>query len=102
MPRGSVMISGSEPIRFKKQVMDADGVSPVVQLMSMLREIVERLRMQDAQADNGNVQEVHANAQAQAQGDAAPVVEAVPTPAENQVGQSSSAQPTPDSVPTTM
>jgi hypothetical protein len=103
------MISGSEPIRFKKRVMDTDGVSPVVQLMSMLRETVERLRMQHAQANNGIVQE----AQAQAQGDTTPVEEPVPPPAPaaservsqlavGQVGQSSSsAPPEPNSTPTT-
>ena len=65
LPWGSVMISGSEPIRFKKHVMDADGVLPVVQLMSMLRQTVERLQMQDAQVENGNVQETQAPAHAQ-------------------------------------
>jgi len=39
---GSAIIPGSEPIRFKKSVMDAtDGLPPVVQLMSMLRQTVE-------------------------------------------------------------
>jgi hypothetical protein len=109
MPWGSVMISGSEPIRFKKRVMDADGVSPVVQLMSMLRETVERLRMQDAQTDNGGVQETQGQARAR---DAALVEEAVPPPAAaatEQVGQSvvghvdlppSSVPPAPNSVST--
>ena len=46
----SVMIGGSEPPRFKRRVMDADILPPVVQLMSMLRPIVEALRA----ADSGN------------------------------------------------
>jgi hypothetical protein len=79
LPWGSVMISGSEPIRFKKHVMDADGVMPVVQLMSMLRQTVERLQMQDAQVDNGNVPETQARAHAQ--DNAALVEEVVPPPA---------------------
>jgi hypothetical protein len=109
LPWGSVMISGSEPIRFKKRVMDADGVSPVVQLMSMLRETVERLRIQDTQtdgvpqtlplsaADISNVQETRA------QDDATPVGEVVTPPAaEQEVSVSSpSTPPAPNLVPTT-
>jgi hypothetical protein len=103
LPWGSVMISGSEPIRFKKRVMDADGVSPVVQLMSMLRQTVDRLRMLDAGADNDNVQATQAPSQA----DAASVEEAMhpsaaAVAAEQEGGlSSSSAQPAPNSVPTT-
>ena len=46
----SIMVSGSEPPRFKRRVMDADMLPPVVQLMSMLRPIAEALRA----ADSGN------------------------------------------------
>jgi hypothetical protein len=53
---GSAIIPGSEPIRLKKSVMGA-ALPPVVQLMSMLRQTVEILRMQDdTQVDNDNVQ----------------------------------------------
>ena len=45
--------------------MDADGVMSVVQLMSMLRQTVERLQMQDAQVENGSFQETQARAHAQ-------------------------------------
>jgi hypothetical protein len=38
------MISGNEPIRFKKPVMDPDVLPPVVQLMSILRPVVEEPR----------------------------------------------------------
>jgi hypothetical protein len=101
---GSAIIPGSEPIRFKKRVMEAaDGLPPVVQLMSMLRQTVEKLRIQDdTQVDNDNVQ----GTQAQAQDDAAPVEEAVSPPAgagvaAEQVGESSSSTlPAPDSLPT--
>jgi hypothetical protein len=81
----------------------ADGLPPVVQLMSMLRQTVENLRIQDyTQVDNDNVQET----QAQVQGDAAPVEETVSPPAgaavaAEQVGESSSStQPAPDLLPT--
>ena len=74
----------------------ADGSPPVVQLMSMLRQTVEILQMQDdIQVDNDDVQ-------AQAQGDATPVEEAVSPPAgaADQVGEShSSALPAPDLLP---
>ena len=43
LPWESAMIAGSEPIRFKKRVMDADVLPPVVQLMSMLGPTVESL-----------------------------------------------------------
>lgn len=43
----SVMIGGSEPPRFKRRVIDADTMPPVVQLMSMLRPIAEALRAAD-------------------------------------------------------
>jgi hypothetical protein len=96
---GSAIIPGSEPIRFRKRVMEAaDGSPPVVQLMSMLRQTVEDLRMQD------DVQGTQA--QAQAQDDAAPVEEAAVSPPAGaavlkQVGESSStALPTPDLLPT--
>jgi hypothetical protein len=93
----------------------ADGLTPVVQLMSMLRQTVENLQLQkDTEADNNNVQKT----QAQAQDNAAPVEEAVPSPvlatiatvAEEQVGRSatereagssSDARPAPNSLPTT-
>jgi hypothetical protein len=44
----SIMVSGSEPPRFKRRVMDADILPPVVQLMSMLRPIAEALRASDS------------------------------------------------------
>jgi hypothetical protein len=55
----SAIIPESEPIRFKKRVMEAaDGSPPVFQLMSVLRQTVENLRMyDDTQVDNDNVQE---------------------------------------------
>jgi hypothetical protein len=104
---GSAMVPGSEPIRFKKSVMDAaDGLPPVVQLMSMLRQTVEILRTQDdTQVDNDNVQ----GTQAKIQGDAPPTEEAVSPPAEAAVAtvaaeqvreSSSSALPTPELLPT--
>ncbi|KAH9033861.1 hypothetical protein EDB84DRAFT_1488240 [Lactarius hengduanensis] len=43
----SVMVSGSEPPRFKRRVMDADVMPPIVQFMSMLRPIAEALRAAD-------------------------------------------------------
>src|SRR5260221_295384 len=48
LPWGSALISGSEPLNFKKSVMDAVGLPPVVQLMSMWRPTIESLRAQDA------------------------------------------------------
>jgi hypothetical protein len=87
IPWGSVMIGGSEPIRFKKHVMDDDGVLPVVQLMSMLRQTVEGLQTQDAQVDNGNVRETQARTHAQ--DNAALVEEVAPAAtAAEQVSQS--------------
>ena len=53
LPWGSALVSGSEPLRFKKSVMDAVGFPPVVQLMSMLRPSVESLRAQDAASQEG-------------------------------------------------
>ena len=56
IPWASAMISGTEPIRFKKPVMDANVLPPVVQLMSMLRPLVEELRAlndRDAQEIQG-------------------------------------------------
>jgi hypothetical protein len=104
---GSAIIPGSEPIRFKKRVMDAaDGSLPVVQLMSMLRQTVENLRMQDdIQVDNDDGQRTQAQVQVQAQArdDAAPVEVGVSPPAgaAEQVGESSSsALPTLDLLPT--
>jgi len=84
----------------------ADGLPPVIQLMSMLRQTIEILRMQDdTQVDNDNVQ----GTQAQAQDDAAPVGEVVSPSAgaalaavvAEQVGESSSSSlPAPDLLPT--
>ena len=45
----SVMVGGSEPPRFKRRVMDADLMPPVVQLMSMLRPIAEALRAAESE-----------------------------------------------------
>ena len=89
--------------------MDADGVSLVLQLISMFRETVEKLQMQDAQADNGSVQETQEQARARY---GALVEEVVPPPVAaaattEQVGQSvagqvglspSSVAPAPNSV----
>jgi hypothetical protein len=108
---GSAIIPGSEPIRFKKRVMDAaDGLPPVVQLMSMLRQTVEILPMQDdTQVDNDNVQVTQAQARVQVQDDAALVEEvvslqsraAVSAVSAEQVGESfSSTLPTPNFLPT--
>jgi hypothetical protein len=47
LPWESALITGSEPMRFKKRVMDADVLPPIVQLMSMLRPTVEILRAQE-------------------------------------------------------
>ncbi|KAI9433333.1 hypothetical protein H4582DRAFT_1988573 [Lactarius indigo] len=44
----SVMVGGSEPPRFKRRVMDADVLPPILQLMSMLRPITEALRAADS------------------------------------------------------
>jgi hypothetical protein len=63
------LVSGSEPMRFKKSVMDAVGFPPVVQLMSMLRPSVESLRAQDAASQESQ------NAQ-DAQEDTSPAVPA--------------------------
>lgn len=103
---GSTIIPGSEPIRFTKRVMDAaDGLPPVVQLMSMLRETVEKLRMEDdTQVGHDNIQGTQA--QAQAQDDAVLVEEAVSLEAgaavaAGQVDKSpSSTLPAPDLLPT--
>ncbi|KAI0292622.1 hypothetical protein B0F90DRAFT_1769671 [Multifurca ochricompacta] len=43
----NVLINGSEPPRFKKRVMDADVLPPIVQLMSMMQPLVKKLRALD-------------------------------------------------------
>ncbi|KAI0289542.1 hypothetical protein B0F90DRAFT_1793254 [Multifurca ochricompacta] len=50
----NVLINGSEPPRFKKRVMDADVLPPIVQLMSMMQPLVKKLRAlneRDTQVD---------------------------------------------------
>ena len=43
------MVSGIEPLRFRRRVLDAYMLPPVVQLMIMLRPIVEALRAADSE-----------------------------------------------------
>ncbi len=57
LPWGSALIGGSEPLRFEKRVMGAVGLSPVVQLMSMLRPTIETLRAQDGAQENEGAQD---------------------------------------------
>jgi hypothetical protein len=62
LPSESAAISGSEPIRFKNRVMDADGLSPVERLISILRPTANRVREQEAaaQEDAQDAQDDHA------------------------------------------
>jgi hypothetical protein len=63
LPWDSIVIGGRAPIRFRKPTMEADDLPPIVQLMSMLRPTVERLRKQDVQEDAQRTQNDHDAAQ---------------------------------------